>query len=183
MSVLSDRAIQVALDVGWLSIVPRPIDVQPASIDLHLFSTFLTLAKEYDGRPIDPVSGPTYDTTEVEEGLPFVLEPLSFALGGTVEVISLNRELAAQVDGKSSLGRMGLFVHCTAGWVDPGFSGSLTMEFFNATTRPILLWPGMPIAQLVVHRLSGTADYGYVGRYAYSDVPIGSKGVRINAPA
>jgi dCTP deaminase len=183
MSVLSDHALGLALDHKQLLMEPRPLDIEPASIDLHLGDTFLTLAARDAYDIIDPKQRQEYDTEKVPEGNCYILMPLSFALGGTVERIGLSRELAAQVDGKSSFGRMGLFVHCTAGWIDPGFQGTLTLEFFNATTRPIKLWPLMPIAQLVVHRLSGTADYAYNGRYARSDVPIGSKGVKAHASA
>lgn len=181
MSVLSDRGLGHALDTRQLLMEPSPLDIEPASIDLHLGDTFLTLAARDEGCVIDPLQTPDYDTHLVVEGDCFILHPRSFAIGGTVERIGLSRELAAQVDGKSSFGRLGLLVHCTAGWVDPGFQGTLTLEFFNATSRPIQLWPLMPIAQLVVHSLSTTATIGYNGRYAHSDVPIGSKGVRIDA--
>lgn len=183
MSVLSDHSLQTALKAKQLQIHPAPVSIEPASVDLHLSNVFLTLAARDEGTFLDPLETPEYDRWEIPldpiRDDYYVLYPGTFALGSTIERIGLSRELAAQVDGKSSLGRMGLFIHCTAGWIDPGFQGTLTLEFFNATSRPIALRPFMPIAQLVVHRLSGTATLPYGGRYARSDEPIGSKGVRL----
>jgi dCTP deaminase len=186
MTVLSDHSLEAAIRSGRiLTIEPLPTKIEPASIDLHLSNVFLTLRAMDEGTFLDPLETPDYDRWEIplDPVGYYTLDPGTFALGSTIERIGLSREVAAQVDGKSSLGRMGLLIHCTAGWIDPGFQGALTLEFFNATSRPIRLRPAMPIAQLVVHRLSGTASMPYGGRYARSDEPIGSKGVKPHASA
>lgn len=190
MSVLSDYGITHALHAGDIQVYPKPVQsqIQAASIDLTLAGTLL----EFDGdphEPIDPADPPAMRekiSMAGSRGEVWVLYPGEFVLGSTQQNIELGNGLAAQIDGRSSLGRLGLAVHSTAGWVDPGYVGNLTLELFNASGRSMLLRPGMPIAQLVLHRLSHTPlrPYGSPGlgsRYvdAFSIGPVPSRGVSV----
>ena len=140
--------------------------MQPSSVDVrcdHRFRVF------HPGRyPFIDVKQPMPDLTElveIEDGRPFILHPGEFVLGATLERISLPDDLVARLDGKSSLGRLGLQVHSTAGLADPGFTGQITLELSNMTRLPISLYPGMRVAQLVFEMLSTPADrpYGHGG--------------------
>ncbi len=165
--VLSDRSIREALAAGRISIEPfDPELVQPSSVDVrcdHRFRVF------HPGRyPFIDVKQPMPDLTElveIDDGRAFILHPGEFVLGATLERISLPDDLVARLDGKSSLGRLGLQVHSTAGLADPGFTGQITLELSNMTRLPISLYPGMRVAQLVFEMLSTPADrpYGHGG--------------------
>lgn len=146
--MLSDGTLRNRLAVGSIIIDPAPTDdqIQPASIDVRLGSKFLTFstATAY----IDPLDPVDMSHAHIKHGDSFILHAGQFVLGSTIERVSLPTDVVARIEGKSSLGRLGLLVHATAGFVDPGFSGNLTLEMFNVTRHPIILWPGMRIAQL-----------------------------------
>lgn len=161
--VLSDRSIRLALAKGRIVIDPcDPDDIQPSSVDLHLgedFQVFRNSRYPY----IDPAReqpGLTEQVTaSVEE--PFVLHPGEFALGTTVERISLPDDIVGRLEGKSSLGRLGLLIHSTAGYVDPGWDGRLTLELSNVANLPILLTPGMKIGQISFAEMTTPVDRPY----------------------
>jgi dCTP deaminase len=136
--------------------------VQPSSVDVRL-DRFFRLFDNHKYQHIDP-SLDQPDLTrlvEVDATESFVLHPGEFVLGATYEVITLPDDIAARLEGKSSLGRLGLLTHSTAGFIDPGFSGHVTLELSNVATLPITLWPGMKIGQLCFFRLSSSAEHPY----------------------
>ncbi|USC17054.1 dCTP deaminase [Rhodococcus sp. 11-3] len=160
--LLSDRHIREAIDRGRIQLYPFDPDlVQPSSVDVRLGSEFRALNRGHIA--IDPMDLPddlTYPVgLEVDEG--FWLAPGDFALGSTLEVVKLPDYLAARFEGKSSLGRLGLMTHVTAGFIDPGFVGQVTLELANVTPMPILLRPGMKIGQLCFIQMSGPAERPY----------------------
>jgi len=163
MSVLSDRTIKEALASHRLVIDPLDEDaIQPASVDLRLDSAFRVL--KTTSRPFVDVREPVDDLTElvtIEADRPFVIQPGAFCLGSTVETITLPNDLVARVDGKSSLGRLGLLVHATAGYIDPGWTGKLTLELSNQSQMPIALYYAMRIAQISFYRLTTPVDRPY----------------------
>jgi dCTP deaminase len=149
-SVLSDGTILRLVSEGRIKIDPwEPELVQPASIDMRLGDSFRVF-HNHRTSAIDLRNPPKDLTEEVVPGPdePFVIHPGEFALGRTREWVELPDDILARVEGKSSLGRLGLIVHATAGFVDPGWHGTLTLEFANLTRIPIKLYPGLPIAQL-----------------------------------
>lgn len=167
MSVLSDRDILRAISVGQIEIDPwnRAL-LQPASVDVRLDNLFRVFDNACHTH-IDPkIEHPT-KLVEVLPDQPFVLHPGEFALGATLERMSLDDSLAARLEGKSSLARLGLLAHATAGFIDPGFSGQITLELANVANLPILLWPGMKIGQLCFLDLAtrATAPYGQVNNH------------------
>ncbi len=169
--ILSDRDIRKLLKEGTLKIKPlRSSQIQPASIDLRLGENFLIL-KEYQLDCID-VSQPVsyFKLTKKTITLP----PKSFVLATTKEYIELPSNLTAFVEGRSSIGRLGLFIQ-NAGWVDPGFKGKITLELFNANSIPIKLRAGMRICQLVVARTTTPASSPYKGKYQGQKDVLGSK--------
>src|SRR5215210_2491885 len=136
--------------------------VQPASVDLKLGTSFRVF-HNHRLPAIDlaqPPSGVT-EHVQIEDSANFVIHPGEFVLGRTEERVELPNDLVARIEGKSSLGRLGLIVHATAGFVDPGFSGTLTLEITNLTRVPIKLWAGKPIAQLSFMTLDRPADRPY----------------------
>jgi len=163
MSVLSDHTIKEALAARRLVIDPLDEDaIQPASVDLRLDSAFRVL--KTTSRPFVDVREPVDDLTElvtIEPDRPFVIQPGAFCLGSTVETITLPDNLVARVDGKSSLGRLGLLVHATAGYIDPGWTGKLTLELSNQSQMPIALYYAMRIAQISFYRLTTPVDRPY----------------------
>ncbi|MGN0064175.1 MAG: dCTP deaminase [Nocardioides sp.] len=161
--LLSDRDIVASLEAG--DIVLDPWDeamLQPSSVDIRL-DRFFRVFENHRYPHIDPAVDQSDLTREVttdgEE--PFILHPGEFVLGSTYEVVGLGDSLAARVEGKSSLGRLGLLTHATAGFVDPGFSGHVTLELANVATLPIKLYPGMKIGQLCFFRLTSPAAHPY----------------------
>ena len=161
--VLSDRSIREALSSGRLTIEPLAGDaLQPASVDIRLDRQFRVFRNHRDSY-ID-VREPSEGLTEVEsiaDDEAFVLHPGEFVLGSTLERVQLGPDLVARVEGKSSLGRLGLLVHATAGYVDPGWDGHLTMELSNVANLPIRLYYGMKIGQLSFLQLSTPAERPY----------------------
>jgi dCTP deaminase len=161
--LLSDGDLRRAIDFGRLDLDPYEPDlVQPSSIDVRLDRLFRVFNNHLYTH-IDPAEQQDDLTSLVEtpDGKPFVLHPGEFVLASTVEVVSLGDTLAARLEGKSSLGRLGLLTHSTAGWIDPGFSGHVTLELSNVANLPITLWPGMTIGQLCVFHLSSPAEHPY----------------------
>ena len=136
--------------------------VQPASIDVRLDRLF-RLFDNHKYSVIDPAAPQPDLTRLIDVGAedPFVLHPGEFVLGSTYEQVTLGDNLAARLEGKSSLGRLGLLTHSTAGFIDPGFSGHVTLELSNTATMPILLYPGMKIGQLCFFRLSSPSEAPY----------------------
>jgi dCTP deaminase len=161
--VLSDKSIREELATGRLSIEPLdPHALQPASVDLRLDRVFRVFRQT--DRPHIDVRQPCDDLTEaveIEDDQPFLIHPGEFVLAGTLESITLPDDLVARLDGRSSLGRLGLLVHATAGYVDPGWSGRLTLELSNATRLPIAVYHGMKICQVSFLRLSTAAERPY----------------------
>jgi dCTP deaminase len=162
-SVLSDGTIRRLVGEGRIAIDPwDPSMVQPASVDLRLGRSFRVFHNHR--LPAIDLAEPPQGVTEhvaVDEGQSFVIHPGEFVLGNTVEQVTMPDDLVARIEGKSSLGRLGLIVHATAGFVDPGFSGTLTLEITNLTRVPIVLWPGKPIAQLSFMTLDRPAERPY----------------------
>ena len=162
-SVLSDGTIRRLVDEGRIRIEPwDPLMVQPASVDLKLGSSFRVF-HNHRIQTIDLADPPTGLTehVEVDADEPFVIHPNEFVLGRTEEHVVLPDDVVARIEGKSSLGRLGLIVHATAGFVDPGFSGTLTLEITNFNSVPIVLRPGLPIAQLSFMTLDRAAERPY----------------------
>src|SRR5436305_4929310 len=157
--LLSDRDIKSEVDAGRLVLEPWDAGlVQPSSVDVRL-DRFFRVFNNSQYTHIDPAVQQDELTTLVEPDgdEPFILHPGEFVLGSTYEVISLPDDIASRLEGKSSLGRLGLLTHSTAGFIDPGFSGHVTLELSNVATLPIKLWPGMKIGQLCFFRLSSPA--------------------------
>ena len=161
--LLSDRDIRAELDSGRVGLDPLdPAMVQPASVDVRL-DRFFRLFDNHRYAHIDPRQKQDELTrlVEVDPVEAFILHPGEFVLGSTYEQVTLPDDLAARLEGKSSLGRLGLLTHSTAGFIDPGFSGHVTLELSNVATLPITLWPGMKIGQLCFFRLSSSAQSPY----------------------
>jgi dCTP deaminase len=162
-SVLSDGTIRRLVAEGHIAIEPWDEGmVQPASIDLRLGDSFRVFHNHRIGA-IDLANIPENLTERVSvpDGESFVIHPGEFVLGATEEHVTLPDDIVARIEGKSSLGRLGLIVHATAGFVDPGFTGTLTLEITNLTRVPIVLWPGKPIAQLSFMTLDRPAERPY----------------------
>ena len=161
--LLSDRDLKAEIAAGRVVLDPfDPALVQPSSIDLRL-DRYFRVFQNHRYSHIDPSvqQDDLTDLVEPNNDEPFVLHPGEFVLGSTREIITLPDDLAGRLEGKSSLGRLGLLTHSTAGFIDPGFSGHVTLELSNVATLPIKLWPGMKIGQLCLFRLSTAADHPY----------------------
>jgi dCTP deaminase len=161
--LLSDRDIKAEVAAERIRLDPYAAElVQPSSIDVRL-DRYFRVFENHRYPHIDPAADQPELTRAVEPaaGEPFILHPGEFALGSIYEVVSLPDDIAARVEGKSSLGRLGLLTHATAGFIDPGFSGHVTLELSNVATLPIKLWPGMKIGQLCFFRLSSAAEFPY----------------------
>jgi dCTP deaminase len=161
--LLSDRDIRAEIEAGRVVLEPyEPAMVQPSSIDVRI-DRFFRLFDNHKYPVIDPAADQPELTrlVEVKPDEPFVLHPGEFVLASTFELVTLPDDVAARLEGKSSLGRLGLLTHSTAGFIDPGFSGHVTLELSNVATLPIMLWPGMKIGQLCFFRLSSAAEHPY----------------------
>src|SRR6266536_5797426 len=175
--LLSDREIKKEIEAGRLVLEPyEPELAQPSSVDVRL-DRYFRVFNNSRYTHIDPALQQDELTTLVEpEGdESFVLHPGEFVLGSTLEVVTLPDDLAGRLEGKSSLGRLGLLTHSTAGFIDPGFSGHITLELSNVATLPIKLWPGMKIGQLCFFRLSSPAEHPY-GSEKYGSRYQGQRG-------
>ena len=175
--LLSDRDIRSEVEAGRLGVEPwDPVLVQPSSVDVRL-DRFFRVFNNSRYTHIDP-SVQQDDLTaivEPEGDEPFVLHPGEFVLGSTLEVVTLPDDLAGRLEGKSSLGRLGLLTHSTAGFIDPGFTGHITLELSNVANLPIMLWPGMKIGQLCLFRLTSAAEHPY-GSAIYGSRYQGQRG-------
>jgi dCTP deaminase len=161
--LLSDRDILSEIDSQRVALDPFDAAmVQPSSVDVRL-DRFFRVFENHKYPHIDPAQDQPDLTrlVEPEADEPFILHPGEFVLGSTYEVVTLPDDVAARLEGKSSLGRLGLLTHSTAGFIDPGFSGHVTLELSNVATLPIKLWPGMKIGQLCFFRLSSPSEHPY----------------------
>ena len=175
--LLSDRDIKTEVDAGRIGLDPYSVEmVQPSSIDVRL-DRYFRVFENHRYPHIDPAEEQAELTREVhpEEGEPFILHPGEFALGSVYEVVTLPHDVAARVEGKSSLGRLGLLTHATAGFIDPWFSGHVTLELSNVATLPIKLWSGMKIGQFCFFRLTSPAEHPY-GSALYGSRYQGQRG-------
>ncbi|MBB1570792.1 MAG: dCTP deaminase [Propionibacteriaceae bacterium] len=175
--LLSDRDILAEVDAGQIALDPwDPAMLQPSSVDVRL-DKYFRVFENHRYPHIDPAEEQPELTRliEVGDGEAFVLHPGEFVLGSTWEQVSLPATVAARLEGKSSLGRLGLLTHSTAGFIDPGFSGHVTLELSNMATLPVKLWPGMKIGQLCFFRLSSEAEHPY-GSQKYGSRYQGQRG-------
>ncbi|GAA2447856.1 dCTP deaminase [Agromyces soli] len=180
--LLSDRDIRAELERERIGIEPSdPAMLQPSSVDVRL-DRYFRLFDNHKYPFIDPAEDQPELTRliEVKPDEPFILHPGEFVLGSTYEQVTLPDDIAARLEGKSSLGRLGLLTHSTAGFIDPGFTGHVTLELSNVATLPIKLWPGMKIGQLCFFRLTSPAErpYGsadYASRYQGQRGPTASR--------
>jgi dCTP deaminase len=161
--VLSDKTIRTEIEAGRIEIEPYDATlIQPSSIDVRVDRRFRVF---HNARyPYIDVRQPMEELTELVEVAgdePFILHPGEFVLGQTLERVALPDDLVARLEGKSSLGRLGLLIHSTAGFVDPGFSGNLTLELSNVANLPITIYEGMPIGQLSFMRMDGPVEVPY----------------------
>lgn len=180
--LLSDRDIKAEISAGRVKV--EPFDsamIQPSSVDVRL-DRFFRVFENHKYSVIDPSIEQTDLTREVavEASEEFILHPGEFVLASTYEVITLPDDIAGRLEGKSSLGRLGLLTHSTAGFIDPGFSGHITLELSNVANLPVKLFPGMKIGQLCLIKLSSPAEnpYGsalYGSRYQGQRGPTASK--------
>ena len=175
--LLSDRDILAEVTEGRIALEPwDPAMLQPSSVDVRL-DRFFRVFENHRYPHIDPAEEQPELTRLIEVGDEdaFVLHPGEFVLGSTWEQVSLPATVAARLEGKSSLGRLGLLTHSTAGFIDPGFSGHVTLELSNMATLPVKLWPGMKIGQLCFFRLSAQAQHPY-GSKEYGSRYQGQRG-------
>ena len=180
--LLSDRDIRTQIEAGRIGLEPLDMSlIQPSSMDVRL-DRFFRLFDNHKYPFIDPREQQDDLTrfVEVDKDEAFILHPGEFVLGSTFEFVSLPNDIAARLEGKSSLGRLGLLTHSTAGFVDPGFQGHVTLELSNTATLPIKLWPGMKIGQLCFFQLSSESEnpYGsskYGSRYQGQRGPTASR--------
>ncbi|WP_326819691.1 dCTP deaminase [Streptosporangium sp. NBC_01639] len=175
--LLSDRDIVAEIESGRVRLDPfQPEMIQPSSVDVRL-DRYFRVFENHRYPHIDPaVEQPDLTRMVEPDGdEPFILHPGEFVLASTYEIISLPDDIASRLEGKSSLGRLGLLTHSTAGFIDPGFSGHVTLELSNVATLPIKLWPGMKIGQLCMFRLSSPSEYPY-GSQKYGSRYQGQRG-------
>jgi dCTP deaminase len=175
--LLSDGDIRKEVESGRLVLEPWDAELlQPSSIDVRL-DRFFRVFNNSAYTHIDPAVQQDELTSlvEAEGDSPFVLHPGEFVLGSTLEAVTVPDDLAGRLEGKSSLGRLGLLTHSTAGFIDPGFSGHITLELSNVANLPITLWPGMKIGQLCLFRLSSASEHPY-GSAVYGSRYQGQRG-------
>jgi dCTP deaminase len=164
--ILSDRDIRARLATGDLKISPAidELQLQPASVDLRLAAEFLVYKPSQvtclDPRVPETLSAAT-ERLAVPDGDAFILHPGELVLGSTIECVTIPRDLVARVDGRSSVGRLAVVVHATAGFIDPGFEGQITLELSNIGRIPVRLYPGMRIAQIVFQTMTSPAALPY----------------------
>ncbi len=157
--MLADHEIRSKIEAGYITVSPYEVSlVQPASLELRLGKEFIRYLDT--GHPIDPEIHWNGTTDKFETDKVF-LGPGEFILGSTMEAIGVCPSIAARVEGKSTLGRLGLVIHSTAGFVDPGFKGNITLEMKNINSRPIVLRAGMRICQVSFHQMSSAAERPY----------------------
>ncbi len=165
--ILSDRDLRARIDSGEIGIEPLSdpeLQIQPASVDLRLGRSFVSYRLAHvpciDAR--DPASVTEYtEQIDIDKGEAFVLHPGEFALGSTLEKVRVPPDLVARVEGRSSIGRLAIVVHATAGFIDPGFEGEITLELSNLGRCAVKLYPGMRISQVVFHTMTSPAERPY----------------------
>ena len=161
--ILSDRTLREEIAAGRIVLDPfEPANVQPSSIDLRV-DRYFRVFRNHTSRVID-VKQNQEDLTElveIDEDDCFILHPGEFVLGSTAERVSVPDDLVARIEGKSSLGRLGLLIHSTAGFIDPGFNGHITLELANVANLPITIYPGMKIGQVSFLRMTTPAEHPY----------------------
>ena len=180
--LLSDRDIRAQIAEKRVGVEPfSDAMIQPSSVDVRL-DKFFRVFENHKYEVIDPALEQPELTREIiaEDGEAFILHPGEFVLASTYEVITLPDDIAGRLEGKSSLGRLGLLTHSTAGFIDPGFSGHITLELSNVANLPVKLYPGMKIGQLCLIKLSSPAEhpYGsaqYLNRYQGQRGPTASR--------
>lgn len=183
--ILSDRELRARLQAGDLQVGPLSdieLQLQPASIDLRLADEFIVY-KPAQLTCLDPQRPETLtaatEKLAIAPGEAFILHPGEFALGSTVERVTIPADLVARVDGRSSVGRLAVVVHATAGFIDPGFAGQITLELSNLGRVPVRLYPGMRIAQIVLYQLTSPAERPYGSergsRYQEQSGPVASR--------
>lgn len=161
--ILSDRDIKKAIDDKKIVVDPLfPNSIQPASVDLHLGKDILVFKTDYHicidpKQPLDDLM----DTSIVDDDRQFIIHPGQFALGMTYEIVGIPNDMVGRLEGKSSLGRIGLIIHATAGYIDPGNILRITLELHNISNLPIKLYYKMPIAQISFQMLSSPAEVPY----------------------
>ena len=163
--ILSDKDIKAAIASGHVHIEGNmPYHIHASSMDLHLGETF-KLYEHSKFALLDPKDPQTFTgnvrTIMIREGEPFIVQPGEFVLGVTQERITVPDDLVVRVEGRSSLGRLGIIVHSTAGFVDPGFSGTITLEISNLNRLPIALYPGMRVCQIAFEQMTSPAETPY----------------------
>ena len=182
--ILSDRTIREQLAAGRLVI--DPFDdalVQPSSVDVRVDREFRVFHN--NRQPYIDVRRPSEDLTDLVEighDEPFILHPGEFVLGSTVERVAIPDDLVARLEGKSSLGRLGLLIHSTAGYIDPGWDGHITLELSNVARLPITIYAGMKIGQLSFQQLTTPVDQPYQGKYQGQRGPTASRIFKDFAP-
>jgi dCTP deaminase len=161
--ILSDVTIREEIKAGRIQIDPFDEScIQPSSVDLHVDAQFRVFANSrYPYIDVRREMPDLTDLVEVAEGDPFILHPGEFVLGSTLERVGIPDDMVARLEGKSSLGRLGLLIHSTAGYVDPGWDGYLTLELSNVANLPITIYPAMKIGQISFFRLSTPAERPY----------------------
>lgn len=175
--LLSDRDIRSEITAGRVAVEPfEEAMIQPSSVDVRL-DKFFRVFENHKYSVIDPSIEQAELTREVvsEDGEAFILHPGEFVLASTYEIITLPDDIAGRLEGKSSLGRLGLLTHSTAGFIDPGFSGHITLELSNVANLPVKLFPGMKIGQLCLIKLSSPAEHPY-GSTKYGSRYQGQRG-------
>ena len=175
--LLSDRDLRIEIESGRVRVEPfEEAMIQPSSVDVRL-DRFFRVFENHKYSVIDPSIEQGELTREVEVGAKefFILHPGEFVLASTYEVITLPDDIAGRLEGKSSLGRLGLLTHSTAGFIDPGFSGHITLELSNVANLPVKLFPGMKIGQLCLIKLTSPAEHPY-GSALYGSRYQGQRG-------
>lgn len=175
--LMSDRDIRASIEAGQIGLEPLEMNLlQPSSFDVRL-DRFFRLFDNHKYAYIDPAEDQSDLThlVEVDPNEAFILHPGEFVLGSTYEFVTLPDNIAARLEGKSSLGRLGLLTHSTAGFVDPGFKGHVTLELANVSNLPIKLWPGMKVGQLCFFQLSSPSETPY-GSEKYNNRYQGQRG-------
>ena len=175
--LLSDRDIRAQIQENRVRVEPYdPGMIQPSSVDVRL-DRFFRVFENHKYSVIDPSVEQSELTREVEVAPDefFILHPGEFVLASTYEVITLPDDIAGRLEGKSSLGRLGLLTHSTAGFIDPGFSGHITLELSNVANLPVKLLPGMKIGQLCLIKLTSPAEHPY-GSAVYGSRYQGQRG-------
>jgi dCTP deaminase len=161
--VLSDRTIKEEIDAGRIAFDPfDPEMIQPSSVDVRVDRQFRVFHNaRYPYIDVRQAMDDLTELVQVEDDEPFILHPGEFVLGQTLERVRLPNDLVARLEGKSSLGRLGLLIHSTAGFVDAGFQGNLTLELSNVANLPITIYHGMPIGQISFMRMDGPVENPY----------------------